>query len=348
MGPKLSQADYVLTKNIPGFLKARVLGQDHAIDAMVPSLYAYRANINPKSRPAGIYLLLGPTGVGKTETASALAELIHADKKRVLHINCAEYSQPHEVAKLVGAPPGYLGHRETDPLFSTANLKNYTSGQSSLKIILFDEIEKAHHALFNFLLGIFDKGRMTTGVGGLVDFEDTLILMTSNLGASDMMDRMDSARMGFASPGNKGNATLEAMDTIGQRAAKKLFRPEFINRLDAIITYKPLDKKDIQKIAVLVTGMLQKEIASRTENKVILHFEDTALALLVKNGYSIQYGVRNLNRLLNTEIRNKVALWRAEQTTTAHQTVIHVTSHYGKFKLTPEPVTDPMDVLRYC
>jgi len=204
----------------------------------------YQSGLAPERRPAGVFLLLGPTGTGKTKTVEAIAELLHGDEKKILKIDCGEFQMEHETAKLVGAPPGYLGHRETVPLLTQQQLTEVTSPQCDLALVLFDEIEKAAHSITKLLLGILDKGTLHLGDNTIVDFEKSLIFFTSNLGAREMMKEINP-NIGFQSAIIKSQSDLATrLESIALGAVRKRFSPDFINRIDAIVTYNPLDSGD--------------------------------------------------------------------------------------------------------
>src|SRR3984957_4162937 len=229
-------------------LSRRLIGQPAAIAAVVPYVEMYRARLNPEGRPAGIFLLLGPTGTGKTKTEEALADVLHGSSKKLLKVDCGEYQMEHEVAKLLGAPPGYLGHRETQPLFTQQKLSGAASESCDLSILLFDEIEKAAPSLVRLLLGVLDKATLRLGDSTLVNFEKTIIFLTSNLGAR-AMSRELHPEFGFESVAQRqGVESGEKLERIGKTAVRKNFSPEFINRIDAIVTYQPLDSSALTAI----------------------------------------------------------------------------------------------------
>ncbi len=223
-------------------LARRLVGQPAAIAAVVPYVEMYRAKLNPEGRPVGIFLLLGPTGTGKTKTVEALAEVLHGSPKKLLRVDCGEYQMEHEVAKLLGAPPGYLGHRETQPLLTQQKLSGAASDTCDLTILLFDEIEKAAPSLVRLLLGVLDKAMLRLGDSSLVNFEKSMIFLTSNLGARAMSQEL-RPEIGFESilpPKNVESGGK--LERIGKTAVRKNFSPEFINRIDSVVTYQPLDR----------------------------------------------------------------------------------------------------------
>ncbi|MGA2213853.1 MAG: AAA family ATPase, partial [Bryobacteraceae bacterium] len=229
-------------------LSRLLVGQPAAIAAVVPFVEMYRARLTPEGQPAGVFLLLGPTGTGKTKTVEALADVLHGSTKKPLKVDCGEYQMEHEVAKLLGAPPGYLGHRETQPLLTQAKLSAAASEGCDLALVLFDEIEKAAPTLVRLLLGVLDKGTLRLGDSTLVNFEKTMIFLTSNLGARDMSHQL-RPEFGFDSNLPRSDARRgNKLDRIGIAAVRKNFSPEFINRIDAVVTYRPLDSEALTAI----------------------------------------------------------------------------------------------------
>src|SRR6267142_764144 len=228
------------SNDLINLLSQKVVGQSSATKAIVPYVYMYQSGLAPEGRPAGVFLLLGPTGTGKTKTIEAMAELLHGSEKKMVKIDCGEFQMEHEMAKLIGAPPGYLGHRETIPILTQQRLEEATSEKSDLALVLFDEIEKAAHSMTKLLLGILDKGILRLGDNSVVNFEKSLIFFTSNLGAREMLNEINPA-IGFQSSSPRPRADLTAkLEGIALGAVRKRFSPEFVNRIDAIVTYQPL------------------------------------------------------------------------------------------------------------
>src|ERR1700685_1340318 len=218
------------SSDIAKALSRRLIGQPSAIAAVVPFVEMYRARLTPEGQPAGVFLLLGPTGTGKTKTVEALADVLHGSPKKLLKVDCGEYQMEHEVAKLLGAPPGYLGHRETQPLLTQQKLSGAASESCDLSILLFDEIEKAAPSLLRLLLGVLDKATLRLGDSTLVNFEKTMIFLTSNLGAREMSSEL-RPEFGFESVVPRGTCG-DKLERIGMHAVRKNFSPEFINRID--------------------------------------------------------------------------------------------------------------------
>ena len=223
-----------------------MVGQPAATKVIVPYIQMYQAGLAPEGRPVGVFLLLGPTGTGKTKTVEALAEILHGSEKNVLKIDCGEFQMEHEVAKLIGAPPGYLGHRETQPMLTQQKLNAVTSERCSLSLVLFDEIEKAAPSLTRLLLGVLDKGVLRLGDNSTVNFEKSLVFLTSNLGAREMMKEINP-EFGFQSvrPTEQRTDLTNKLQNIALVAVRKRFSPEFVNRIDCIITYQPLTAESL-------------------------------------------------------------------------------------------------------
>src|SRR5918911_36806 len=218
-------------------LSKKVVGQTAATRAIVPYVYMYQSGLAPEGRPAGVFLLLGPTGTGKTKTVEAIAELLHGSEKKVLKIDCGEFQMEHEVAKLIGSPPGYLGHRETVPMLNQQQLDSVSSESCDLSLVLFDEIEKAAPSMARLLLGILDKATLRLGDNTTVNFEKSLIFFTSNLGAREMMKEI-RPDFGFqAAIPREREQLVGKLENVALAAVRKRFSPEFVNRIDAVVTY---------------------------------------------------------------------------------------------------------------
>lgn len=286
-------------------LSRKLLGQPAAIDAIVPHIQLYRARLAPEGRPAGIFLLLGPTGTGKTRTVEALAEVLHGSAKKLLRIDCGEFQMDHEVAKLVGAPPGYLGHRETQPVLTQQKLNAASSEACDLSIVLFDEIEKAAPSMTRLLLGILDKGTLRLGDGTGVNFEKTIVFLTSNLGAREMSKQL---RPDFGFESLAPTNTRPRLEAIGANAVRRNFPPEFINRIDEVVTYQPLSAEAMGAILDLAIRDLQDHIDKRLGIEAF-HVDLSAQArrFLLKRGTSQEYGARELKRVLQRELIQPLA-----------------------------------------
>src|SRR5881227_2976033 len=248
-------------------LTQRVVGQPAVSDIVIPYIQMFQAGLAPEGRPVGVFLLLGPTGTGKTKTIEALAEILHGSEKNLLKIDCGEFQMEHEVAKLIGAPPGYLGHRETQPMLTQQKLNAVTSEKNSISLVLFDEIEKAAPSMTRLLLGVLDKGLLRLGDNSTVNFEKSLVFLTSNLGAREMM-REINPDFGFQSVKSPERADLTSkLQNIGLVAVRKRFSPEFVNRIDCIITYQPLTPESLSAILDKQIADLQNHVNTRLGNR---------------------------------------------------------------------------------
>src|SRR3984957_5362924 len=289
-------------------LTMRVVGQPQALTQIVPYVQMHQAGLSPEGRPAGVFLLLGPTGTGKTRTVEALADALHGRAKHMLKVDCGEFQMEHEVAKLIGAPPGYLGHRETPPMLTQQKLTSVTTESSDLSLVLFDEIEKAAPSMTRLLMGVLDKAALRLGDNNTVTFERSLIFLTSNLGAREMRDRL---RPGFgfeAIAGNASGATLAKLHHIGMGAVRRKFSPEFVNRIDTVITYQPLDAAALAEIVDLQIAALELHIENRLAERAF-ELEVTAAArrYLLTKGTSSEYGARELKRTILREVTQPLA-----------------------------------------
>src|ERR1700686_203771 len=287
-------------------LRRMIVGQDEAIQQIVNIYQMYLTGMTPPSRPIGNFLFLGPTGSGKTRIVEATSEALVKNARAVIKIDCAEFQHSHEIAKLIGSPPGYLGHRETHPLLSQEVLNQYHTETIKLSFVLFDEIEKASDALWNLLLGILDKGTLTLGDNRKVDFSRALIFMTSNLGATEMSALMNP-RLGFNAGETSRQSQNGTMDEklsakIGRSgidAARRKFTPEFINRLDKIVTFKPLGSAELKKILDIELNMVQQRIFNTApEKSFVFKASDGAKEFLLQEGTDLKYGARHLKRAI--------------------------------------------------
>jgi CheY-like chemotaxis protein len=289
-------------------LSQKVIGQASAMKFIVPFVNMWQAGLAPEGRPAGVFLLLGPTGTGKTKTVEAIAEVLHGSAKNILKVDCGEFQLEHEVAKLIGSPPGYLGHRETPPMLSQAQLGEVASKNCELSLVLFDEIEKAAPSLTRLLLGILDRGTLRLGDNTTVNFEKTLIFFTSNLGARQMMREM-RPDFGFQPAVKKERPDLPGkLEGIALAAVRREFSPEFINRIDAVVTYQPLDAESLATILDQHLEQLQTHVNTRLGARcftVDVPFESRQF--LLRQGTSEEYGARELKRTLHRLITQPLA-----------------------------------------
>ena len=287
----------------------KLVGQQPAIDAIVPFIQMHQAGLAPEGRPVGVFMLLGPTGTGKTRTVEVLAEVLHGSAKKMLKVDCGEFQMEHEVAKLVGAPPGYLGHRETQPMLTQQKINGVSSESSDLSIVLFDEIEKAAGSMSRILLGILDKAVLRLGDNTTVNFEKSLIFLTSNLGARSMSKELHP-RLGFEAyiPRERGD-TRNKLQRIGINAVKRKFSPEFINRIDSIVTYQPLNAEAMTAILEQQLFELQVHIIHRLGGRAFrIQVPLKTRRYLLKLGTSDENGARELKRTLQRQLIQPLAV----------------------------------------
>jgi ATP-dependent Clp protease ATP-binding subunit ClpA len=295
-------------------LSALIIGQEDAVRSMGSLYQIFLAGMNQTNRPLGTLLFLGPTGSGKTRVVEAAAEILFRDANAVIKIDCAEFQHSHEIAKLIGSPPGYLGHRETSPLLSQENIDRFHTEDSKLSLLLFDEIEKASDSLWALLLGILDKATLTLGDNRRVDFSRSLIIMTSNLGAREVSELIKS-RIGFTQPQHLNNKSQIDMDEQIQRtalqAASRNFSPEFMNRIDKVIVFHSLNDGQLRQILELELCALQKRIMRSARTKFFFDCSDSVKDLLLREGTDSRYGARplkrSIERLLVMPLSNLVA-----------------------------------------
>jgi ATP-dependent Clp protease ATP-binding subunit ClpB len=297
-------------------LSARIVGQEDAIHDMSGLYQLFLAGLNQTNRPLGTLLFLGPTGSGKTRVVEAAAEVLFGDSRSIIKIDCAEFQHSHEIAKLIGSPPGYLGHRETPPLLTQENLDRFHTGDVPLSLVLFDEVEKASDALWQLLLGVLDKATLTLGDNRRVDFSRTVIVMTSNLGAREISDLVKGS-IGFAGA-KKPNALPEDANYIDEKirrtavqAASRKFAPEFMNRIDKVVVFHSLNEQHLRQILELELRALQDRIMSSANTKFVFQCSDAAKEMLLREGIDYKYGARHLkrsiDRLLLLPLSNLVA-----------------------------------------
>jgi ATP-dependent Clp protease ATP-binding subunit ClpA len=296
------------SQGLLGRLSELVVGQPNAMAQIVPYVEMFQAGLAPEGRPAGVFLLLGPTGTGKTRTVEALAEVLHGSLKNVLRVDCGEFQMEHEVAKLIGAPPGYLGHRETQPMLTQNKLAAIASEGCGLTLVLFDEIEKAAASLTRLLLGVLDKAVLRLGDNTQVNFERTLIFMTSNLGASAMRREMNPD-FGFATlvPAER-RGLAKKLEGIGMGAVRRKFSPEFVNRIDAKLTYQPLKPEALRKILDQHIEELERHIEKRLMDRAFeVEVGKAAREFLLAKGTSDEFGARELKRTILRQLTQPLA-----------------------------------------
>jgi ATP-dependent Clp protease ATP-binding subunit ClpA len=291
-------------------LASRIIGQERAVRRLSSLYQVFLAGMQSPNRPIGTMLFLGPTGSGKTRVVEAAAEVFFGDPNAVIKIDCAEFQHSHEIAKLIGSPPGYLGHRETPPLLTQENLNRFQTEETKLTLVLFDEIEKASDSLWQLLLGILDKGTLTLGDNRRVDFSRTIVVMTSNLGAREMSE-MISGGIGFApSAGKQQQADTNVDQKIYRtavEAARRKFSPEFMNRIDSLVVFRSLNEQHLQSILDLELHSVQKRISSVADTKFFFECSDAAKEFLLKEGTDYRYGARHLKRSIERSIVHPLA-----------------------------------------
>lgn len=285
-------------------LRQRIIGQDEGVNQILNIYQTFLAGMSCARRPIGNYLFLGPTGTGKTRLVEAVAECLVGSPEAVIKIDCAEYQHSHEIAKLVGSPPGYLGHRETPGLLQQRALNKYHTEKMRLSFVLFDEIEKASDALWNLLLGIMDKATLTLGDNSTVDFSRCMIFMTSNVGATEIGSIL-SPRLGFLTGGNQRHEENGGGDMYGKiarasvDAARKRFTPEFMNRIDQVVVFHPLEEEQLFQIVDLELNNVQRRVFESLREKAFLFYAtDAAKRFLLREGTDIRYGARHLKRAI--------------------------------------------------
>src|SRR5689334_9894295 len=284
-------------------LRRKIVGQDQAVEKVAEIYQMFLAGLNPPGRPVGNLLFLGPTGSGKTRVVEAMAESLFGDARACIKIDCAEFQHSHEIAKLIGSPPGYLGHRETHPLLTQEALNQWHTDKLKLSILLFDEIEKASDSLWQLLLGILDKATLTLGDNRRVDLSQCIIIMTSNLGAGEMTGLVDGG-MGFATRTTEVDAALD--DKISRTAvdaARRKFTPEFMNRIDKAVVFKTLRPEHLQQILEIELGMVQQRILMAAgANQFVFTCTPKVKTLLLHEGTDPKYGARHLKRSIEKNL----------------------------------------------
>lgn len=288
-------------KDFEDKLSALIVGQERGVRRLSGLYQIYLAGMNNPSRPIGTMLFLGPTGSGKTRVVEAASEVLFADPHSVVKIDCAEFQHSHEIAKLIGSPPGYLGHRETSPMLTQENLDKAHTDDTKLTFVLFDEIEKASDSLWQLLLGILDKATLTLGDNRRVDFSRSVVIMTSNLGAREMSD-MISGGIGFA-PGKSGGGKPRDDSEIDTKiyrtaleAAKRKFSPEFMNRIDKVVVFRSLKEHHLRRILDIELASVQDRITESAGTKFVFECTDPAKEFLLNEGIDLKYGARHLKR----------------------------------------------------
>lgn len=291
------------TREFESFLRSRIVGQDAAIEAVTEIYQMFLVAMTPPDRPVGNLLFLGPTGSGKTYLVEVVAEALFGDRHAFIKVDCAEFQEHHEIAKLIGSPPGYIGHLQTPALLTQQSLNQWHTETLKLTLLLFDEIEKASEALWQLLLGILDKGTLTLGDNSHVDLSQCLIFLTSNLGASQMSDLVEGG-MGFAPHDPIADKDLDAkIERTATEAARKKFSPEFLNRLDKVVVFRTLRPEQLQQVFDLELAKIQKRIMTAIgQSHFTFRCSPEVKQYLLREGTDPKYGARHLKRVLERRI----------------------------------------------
>ena len=283
-------------------LGSKIVGQEEGVQALVDLYQVFCAGLNSPGRPVGNLLFLGPTGSGKTRIVEAAAEILFGDPRAIIKVDCAEFQHSHEIAKLIGSPPGYLGHRETHPLITQEALSANHTDKLKLSFLLFDEIEKASDALWQLLLGMLDKATLTLGDNRRVDLSQTVIFLTSNLGGGEITELMEGG-MGFVQPRDKPITGLdEKVQRTAVEAARRKFSPEFMNRLDKVVVFHPLHRDQLEEVLEIELGQVQQRVLETARGQFLFRVTPAAREFLLTEGTDQRYGARHLKRAIERNI----------------------------------------------
>src|SRR5882724_4723628 len=281
------------TRDFHSSLRAKIVGQEEGVQSLVDMFQVFCAGLNSPGRPVGNLLFLGPTGSGKTRIVEAAAEILFGDPRAVIKVDCAEFQHSHEIAKLIGSPPGYLGHRETHPLITQEALAANHTDKLKLSFLLFDEIEKASDALWQLLLGMLDKATLTLGDNRRVDLSQTVIFLTSNLGGGEITELMTGG-MGFVQPKDKPATDLdERVERTAVEAARRKFSPEFMNRLDKVVVFHPLQRTQLEEVLEIELGQVQQRVLETARGQFLFKVTPAARDFLLQEGTDQRYGARH-------------------------------------------------------
>jgi ATP-dependent Clp protease ATP-binding subunit ClpB len=290
------------TRDFEASLRAKVVGQAEGVQSLVDMYQVFCAGLNSPGRPVGNLLFLGPTGSGKTRIVEAAAEILFGDARSIIKVDCAEFQHSHEIAKLIGSPPGYLGHRETHPLITQESLAASHTDKLKLSFLLFDEIEKASDALWQLLLGMLDKATLTLGDNRRVDLSQTVIFLTSNLGGGEITEMMQGG-MGFIQPKDKPvDAMNEKVERTAVEAARRKFSPEFMNRLDKIVVFHPLQRPQLEQVLEIELGQVQQRVLETAKGQFLFRVTGQGRDFLLQEGTDQRYGARHLKRAIERHI----------------------------------------------
>ena len=290
------------TMDFQAALRAKIVGQEEGVQAVVDLYQVFCAGLNSPGRPVGNLLFLGPTGSGKTRIVEAAAEILFGDARAVIKVDCAEFQHSHEIAKLIGSPPGYLGHRETHPLITQEALAACHTEKLKLSFLLFDEIEKASDALWQLLLGMLDKATLTLGDNRRVDLSQTVIYLTSNLGGGEITELMTGG-MGFVQPSEKPAADLDQkVERTAVEAARRKFSPEFMNRLDKVVVFHPLKREQLEEVLEIELGQVQQRVLETAKGQFLFRVTSAGRDFLLREGTDQRYGARHLKRAIERHV----------------------------------------------
>jgi ATP-dependent Clp protease ATP-binding subunit ClpB len=290
------------TRDFQGALRAKIVGQEEGVQALVDLYQVFCAGLNSPGRPVGNLLFLGPTGSGKTRIVEAAAEILFQDARAVIKVDCAEFQHSHEIAKLIGSPPGYLGHRETHPLITQEELAKSHTEKLKLSFLLFDEIEKASDALWQLLLGMLDKATLTLGDNRRVDLSQTVIFLTSNLGGGEITELMNGG-MGFVQPKDIPATGLDQkVERTAVEAARRKFSPEFMNRLDKVVCFHPLRREQLQEVLDIELGQVQQRVLETAKGQFLFRVTGSGKEFLLQEGTDQRYGARHLKRAIERHV----------------------------------------------
>jgi ATP-dependent Clp protease ATP-binding subunit ClpB len=299
LDPSIRSTD---TRDFESSLRSKIVGQSEGVQSLVDMYQVFCAGLNSPGRPVGNLLFLGPTGSGKTRIVEAAAEILFGDPRAIIKVDCAEFQHSHEIAKLIGSPPGYLGHRETHPLITQEALSASHTDKLKLSFLLFDEIEKASDALWQLLLGILDKATLTLGDNRRVDLSQTVIFLTSNLGGGEITDLMNGG-MGFVQPTDKPATGLnEKIERTAVEAARRKFSPEFMNRLDKVVVFHPLRKEQLEQVLEIELEQVQKRVLQTAKGQFLFRVTAPGREFLLQEGTDQRYGARHLKRSIERHV----------------------------------------------
>src|ERR1700692_3942000 len=299
LDPSIRSTD---TRDFESSLRSKIVGQAEGVQSLVDMYQVFCAGLNSPGRPVGNLLFLGPTGSGKTRIVEAAAEILFGDARAIIKVDCAEFQHSHEIAKLIGSPPGYLGHRETHPLITQEALSKSHTEKLKLSFLLFDEIENASDSLWQLLLGMLDKATLTLGDNRKVDLSQTVIFLTSNLGGGEITELMQGG-MGFVQPTDKATTGLyEKVEKTAVEAARRKFSPEFMNRLDKVVVFHPLKCDELDEVLEIELGQVQKRVSDSAKGRFLFRITNPGREFLLQRGTDQRYGARHLKRAIERHV----------------------------------------------